>query len=216
MAALHKDLHKNKLEALALDMSPISNDISYFLSNLSKLMKPRYANREFGAPIYIRKQPLGVVLIFAPFNFPIQLALRPLVAAIAAGNAICMKPSEICTASEQYISRLQHVLDSRVFRLVNGDVKVCNELLTFRWDHIFFTGSSSIARGVMTAAAKHLTPVTLELGGKNPVIVTDTADIETAASSIVRTRFVNCGQFCLAAVSCEIHASMRFVAGALY
>lgn len=202
MAALHKDLHKNLFEALALDLGPVTNDISYFLHNLHKLMRPRYVNIETGAPIYVRKQPLGVVLIFTPFNFPIQLALRPLVAAIAAGNAVCLKPSEICIESERYVSRLQHVLDSRVFKLVNGDAKVCEELLTLRWDHIIYTGNSTVARSVMTAAAKHLTPVTLELGGKNPAIVTNTADVEAAASSIVRTRLVNCGQFCLAPVRC--------------
>eukprot|EP00177_Eucheuma_denticulatum_P004070 GFKZ01007371.1.p1 GENE.GFKZ01007371.1~~GFKZ01007371.1.p1 ORF type:complete len:576 (-),score=73.20 GFKZ01007371.1:59-1603(-) len=208
LSALHSDLHKPHLEAIAYDISPITVDIAYYLRHLSRLARPKYQNKAFSGPVYTEHQPLGVVLIFGPFNFPIQLIIRPLVAAIAAGNAICLKPSEITTNSERYISQLQDVLDSRVFRVVTGGPQVCTELLELKWDHILFTGSSAIGRIVMTAAAKHLTPVTLELGGKNPAIVTESAHVQTAARSILRARMTNCGQFCLAADYCLVDDSI--------
>lgn len=202
MAALNHDLHKNYFEAMLMELGPIFAEIAYFIHNLPKLMKPTYANSSQGPPTYIHKQPLGVVLIFAAYNFPIQLALRPIIAAIAAGNAVCLKPSEISEQSEQYLSRLEHVFDATIFRVVRGDAGVCEQLLALKWDHIFFTGNSTVGRRVMTAAANHLTPVTLELGGKNPAIVTATADVHTAAASVLRARMVNCGQICIAAVRC--------------
>lgn len=200
-AALDADLHKKKVEAVTYDLGPMQSDLAYFLKNLKTLMKPTLVSREFGAPIYVQSQPKGVVLVFSSFNFSIQLGIRPVINAIAAGNAVCLKPSELATASEAYLTRLSSVLDPRIFAVVTGGPEVCNDLLAFKWDHILFTGSASVGRIVLTAAAKHLTPVTLELGGKCPAIVSASASVSLAAASIAKARFLNCGQICLAAVS---------------
>lgn len=200
-AALDADLHKKKVEAITYDLGPMHADIAYFLKNLKRLMKPTLVSREVGAPVYVERQPKGVVLVFSAFNFSIQLSLRPVINAIAAGNAVCLKPSELPTASEEYLTRLTSVLDPRIFAVVTGGREVCTDLLAFKWDHILFTGSSTIGRIVMTAAAQHLTPVTLELGGKGPAIVSASASVALAAASIAKARFVNCGQICLAVVS---------------
>ena len=199
--ALQADLRQTRLEAITFNYGPVQQEISYFLNNLKSLMKPVLKNREPGGRLYVRRQPKGLILIMSAFNFPILLALRPVVGAIAAGNAICLKPSELATASEAYLVRLATVLDPRVFTVVTGGPDICSHLLSLKWDHIVYTGNGKIGRIVMTAAAKHLTTVTLELGGKSPAIVTRTADIPTAAQTVVFSRFLNCGQVCLATVS---------------
>lgn len=199
--ALQTDLHKHRMEALIYDIMPIFKDISYLISNIRNLSKPKLASYDFVAPVYLHKDPLGTVLIFGAFNFPTHVILRPLAAALAAGNTVCIKPSELTPASERFLVSLSSVLDPRVFSVVTGGSDVCEQLLSLRWDHIVFTGSSFRGRSVLAAAAKFLTPVTLELGGKSPAIVSSAAHVPTAVSSIVRGRFVNCGQICLAVVS---------------
>lgn len=204
LAALDADLHKKKVEAIVYDLGPVHQDIAYFDRHLKALVKPKLVSREFGPPVYVQSQPKGAVLIFSSFNFSIMLGLRPLVDAIAAGNAVCLKPSELSVASEQYLKRLTSVLDPRIFGIVTGGPDVCNQLLAFKWDHILFTGSAPVGRIVMEAAAKHLTPVTLELGGKSPAIVSSSADVHCAAGSVAKSRFLNCGQFCLATDYCLV------------
>lgn len=199
--ALKTDLHKHRMEALVYDMMLIFKDISYLMSNVHNLSKPKLASYDFVAPVYLHKHPLGTVLIFGAFNFPTHVVLRPLVAALAAGNTVCIKPSELTPASERFLVRLSSVLDPRVVSVVTGGPHVCHQLLSLKWDHIVYTGNGSRGRSVLTAAAKFLTPVTLELGGKCPAMVSSAAHIPTAVSSIVRGRFVNCGQVCLAVVS---------------
>lgn len=200
-AALHTDLGKYNHEFLLYNIRPTYQDLDCFIRKLPKYARSTKASREMLAPIHVEPHPKGVVLIFAPFNFPIQLVLRPLIAAIAAGNVVCVKPSEQTPASENFIVSLRQVLDPRLFAVVTGGPDVCEQLLLHQWDHILFTGSTHVGRIVLTAAAKFLTPVTLELGGKNPVVVTDSAHVPSAVASIVRSRFANCGQFCLAPVS---------------
>lgn len=200
LAALDKDVHKKQVEAVGCDLGPIYFDLHYFERNLRALTKPTLVSRDFGAPVYVQKQPKGLVLIFSAFNFNIMLGIRPLINAIAAGNAVCLKPSEQATASERYLQRLTSVLDPRVFAVVTGGPQCCNDLLKLKWDHILYTGNAVVARIVMAAAAKHLTPVTLELGGKSPAIVSSTADLSLAAVSIAKSRLINAGQICLAAV----------------
>ncbi|KAI0566097.1 aldehyde dehydrogenase [Gracilaria domingensis] len=198
--ALYADMRKHRYEVMTYEFSPVYMDLAYFINNLHRLSRPARASLEFGASVYLEKHPKGTVLVFGPFNYPIQSVLRPVVAAIAAGNTVCAKPSELTRATEAVYTKLAKDLDPRVFRVITGGVDIAQELLELRWDQIVFTGSGTNGKAVMTAAAKHLTPVILELGGKNPCIVTSTADIPTTVSSIVRGRFLNCGQTCLAVV----------------
>ena len=144
-------------------------------------------------------EPLGVVLIIAPWNYPTQLLLAPLVAALAAGNTVVLKPSEVAPATSAAMAELiPQYLDERVVTVVTGGVDETTELLAERFDHIFYTGNGTVGRIVMAAAAKHLTPVTLELGGKSPAIVAADADIDVAARRIAWGKFLNAGQTCVA------------------
>ena len=145
------------------------------------------------------RQPLGVVLIIAAWNYPIHLTLAPLVGALAAGNTAVLKPSESAPASSALIAELvPHYLDERVVQVVEGAVEETTTLLAEQFDHIIYTGGAAVGRIVMRAAAEHLTPVTLELGGKSPAIVAADADIDVAARRITWGRFTNAGQTCVA------------------
>uniref|UniRef100_A0A8C2TNB5 Aldehyde dehydrogenase n=1 Tax=Coturnix japonica TaxID=93934 RepID=A0A8C2TNB5_COTJA len=148
---------------------------------------------------FIRKDPYGVVLIIAPWNYPIHLFLVPLIGAIAAGNCVVIKPSEISKNTERLVAEmLTCYLDSDCFAVVTAGVEETTRLLENKFDYIFFTGSPSVGRIIMTAAAKHLTPVTLELGGKNPCYVSDTCDVQNVARRVAWGRFFNAGQTCIA------------------
>jgi aldehyde dehydrogenase (NAD+) len=147
----------------------------------------------------ILTEPLGVALVIAPWNYPVQLLLLPMAYAIAAGNAVVGKPSEITPNTSAAIARLvPRYLDERAIAIVEGDAPVVTSLLEQRWDHIFYTGNGRIGRIVMEAAAKHLTPVVLELGGKSPTIVDRSADLKVAARRIAWGKFLNAGQTCIA------------------
>ena len=147
----------------------------------------------------IQREPLGVVLVIAPWNYPIQLALLPVMGALAAGNCVVLKPSEITTHSAALMAELlPNYLDPQAVTVVEGGVAETTELLEQRFDHVFFTGSTRVGQIVMQAAAKHLTPVTLELGGKSPTLVDEDVDLEVAARRIAWGKFFNCGQTCLA------------------
>ena len=200
MQALYSDLGKHRMDVLLYDVHLVTLDIALYLKKLRKMSKPIYLPRKFGAQTYIQNVPMGIVLIFGPFNFPTQLVLRPLVAAIAAGNVCCIKPSELSPSAEKFLLQLTNYVDPRVICFVSGGKEIAEQLLELQWDHIMFTGSPVVGKIVMKAASKFLTPVTLELGGKSPAIVTRSAHIPTAVSSILRARFSNCGQFCLAVV----------------
>jgi aldehyde dehydrogenase (NAD+) len=153
-------------------------------------------------------EPLGVVLIIAPWNYPVQLAMAPLAAAIAAGNAAVVKPSEVTPhVSAALAELLPRYLDPECFAVVEGGVPETQALLAERWDHIFYTGNGRVGRIVMAAAAKHLTPVTLELGGKSPCLVAEDCDLDLAARRIVWGKFLNCGQTCVAPDYVLVHAS---------
>ena len=147
----------------------------------------------------IVREPLGVVLVIAPWNYPVQLALSPLVGAIAAGNCAVVKPSEVTPATSAALARLvaQH-LDPDAIAVVEGAVDETQALLAERFDHILYTGNGRVARVVMEAAAKHLTPVTLELGGKSPVIVMPDVDVSEVAPGVAQAIFFNSGQVCIA------------------
>uniref|UniRef100_A0A8C6STC1 Aldehyde dehydrogenase n=1 Tax=Neogobius melanostomus TaxID=47308 RepID=A0A8C6STC1_9GOBI len=156
--------------------------------------------------VYVRPQPLGVVLIIGAWNYPWALTLGPLVGAIAAGNAAVVKPSELSECSSLLLrALLPRYLDKDLYPVVTGGVSETQELLRQRWDHVFYTGSSSVGRLVMEAAAAHLTPVTLELGGKSPCYIHSDCNIRVVARRITWGKFVNCGQTCIAPdyVLCE-------------
>ncbi|KAM9321226.1 aldehyde dehydrogenase family 3 member B1 isoform 2-T2 [Gastrophryne carolinensis] len=202
LQCLKKDLNKSPFEAEVSELSILKSEINMALNNLCTWMKDEHVSRNMAIYLdsaFIRKEPFGVVLIIAPWNYPVLLALVPLVGAIAAGNCVVVKPSEVSSHTEKVIAELlPRYLDQDCFAVVCGGVPETTRLLENKFDYIFFTGSSAVGRIVMTAAAKHLTPVTLELGGKNPCYVHDDSDISNAARRLCWARYFNAGQTCVA------------------
>jgi aldehyde dehydrogenase (NAD+) len=200
--ALWKDLRRNRVDADATDVKYVADEAAYARHHLRRWMHPLHVSTPLiMAPgrTEIRFDPLGVGLIIGAWNYPIMLSLSPLVAAIAGGNAAVIKPSEVSPACADTIARLvPQYLDRDAFSVVIGGVPETTALLEQEWDHIFFTGGPPIGKVVMSAAAKRLTPVVLELGGKNPTIVHDTADLRVAARRIAQGRWMNAGQTCTA------------------
>jgi aldehyde dehydrogenase (NAD+) len=200
--ALRADLGKSAIEAYTTEIGFTINEVDHMLKNIEKWTSPR----KVGLPIHQRPgsgrivpEPLGTVLIISPWNYPLQLLLAPLVPAIAAGNTAVLKPSEIAPATAALVEqRLLNYLDSRVVQVVTGGVDETTELLAEPWDHIFYTGNGTVGKIVMRAAAEHLTPVTLELGGKSPAIVTTSADVAVSARRIAWGKCINAGQTCVA------------------
>ena len=200
--ALWKDLRRNRIEADWVDVKYISSEIGHVLAHLRRWMKPlRVSTPLVLAPSHtqVRFDPLGVGLIIGTWNYPVMLTLSPLIAAISAGNAAVIKPSEVSAATAEVIARfVPEYLDRSAFSVVLGGVPETTALLEQAWDHIFYTGGTTVARLVMTAAAKRLTPVVLELGGKNPTIVHSSANLQVAARRIAFGRWFNAGQTCTA------------------
>lgn len=201
-AALRQDLGKSTTEAQLTEIGVLLGDIDDALKNLADWLKPR----RVGVPLalmparaYTVAEPLGVVLIMAPWNYPLMLLLSPLVGALAAGNAVVIKPSEVSAATSKVIAQLVPAyLDPRGVAVVEGAVTETTWLLDQYWDHIFYTGNGTVGRIVMAAAARNLTPVTLELGGKSPLFIDETVDLEAAAERIAWAKFLNAGQTCVA------------------
>jgi aldehyde dehydrogenase (NAD+) len=200
VAALQADMGKPELEARAADVGQITIEAKLALKNLKKWTRPRGAGTiPLMGKSFVIPEPLGVVLIIAPWNYPVGLLLSPLVGAIAAGNAAVLKPSEITAHTSAALAELlPKYLDTDAIALVEGGVPETSALLEQRFDHIMYTGNGSVAKVVMEAATKHLTPVTLELGGKSPCIVDRTADIPVTARRIAWGKFMNAGQTCIA------------------
>jgi aldehyde dehydrogenase (NAD+) len=201
-AALAADLRRSPTETQLADVGVVLAEVSHALRHLRSWTAPRWVVLPLSLQpgrAWVVREPLGVVLVIAPWNFPIQLLLGPVVAAIAAGNAVVMKPSELAAATSATFARLvPDYLDPRAVAVVEGAVPETTALLEERFDHIFYTGGARVGRIVATAAAKHLTPVTLELGGKSPVYVDDTVDLSAAAKRIAWGKFLNAGQTCIA------------------
>jgi aldehyde dehydrogenase (NAD+) len=200
IAAVRKDLGRAPYEAyFELNML---EELKTALKHLRQWVKPQRvatAITVFPASAWMQPQPLGVVLIISPWNYPFQSALSPLVGAIAAGNCAIIKPSEHSAHTSAVMEKLiAKVFDPSYIAVVEGDVAVGQQLLTEKFDHIFFTGSTTVGRLVMQAAAQNLTPVTLELGGKSPCIVDRSVPIELAAKRIAWGKFINTGQTCVA------------------
>ncbi len=200
--ALFNDLGKNPAEAQLTEIGIVIAEIEHTLAHLRRWLRPKRVAVPLAlapASASTMLEPLGVVLVIAPWNYPLQLLLAPVAGALAAGNAVVMKPSELAPATSALLAEIiPQYLDSRAVAVVEGGVEETTELLAERFDHIFYTGNGAVGRIVMTAAAKHLTPVTLELGGKSPVYVDDTVDLAAAARRIVWGKFMNAGQTCVA------------------
>jgi len=201
-AALAADLGKPAIEAFAADIGSVATEITAISKHTAKWAKPRKARLPMASMPgkgYIVPEPLGVALIVAPWNYPLQLLLLPMAAAIAAGNAVIAKPSEIAGETSKALAELiPRYVDPEAIAVIEGDVAVATELLEQRFDHIFYTGSTDVGRIVATAAARHLTPVTLELGGKSPVLVDDSANIEVTGRRLAWGKWLNAGQTCVA------------------
>ncbi|MGW7580452.1 aldehyde dehydrogenase family protein [Kitasatospora sp. NPDC054768] len=200
--ALHTDLGKSAAEAYRTEIGFTLAELDHTVAHLAEWLDPKPAAvPEVFRPAEARvvRDPLGVVLIIAPWNYPLQLALAPLVGALAAGNTAVLKPSELAPATSAAIAELlPRYLGEEAVAVVEGAVPETTALLEQRFDHIFYTGNGVVGRIVMTAAAKHLTPVTLELGGKSPVVVDPGTDLGVTARRIARGKFLNAGQTCVA------------------
>lgn len=200
--ALFEDLGKPTIESQITEIGFLQSEITHTLKNISRWIKPKRVSVPVAvqpASAWIRPEPLGTVLIIAPWNYPLMLSLSPLIGAVAAGNTVVVKPSELAPATSAVIAKLlPEYLDVRAIRVVEGGVEETTKLLEFRFDHIFYTGSGRVARIIAAAAAKHLTPTTLELGGKSPLYVDDTVSMSAAAKRIVWSKFMNAGQTCVA------------------
>jgi aldehyde dehydrogenase (NAD+) len=202
LEALRADLGKPALEAYAGEIGYLVAEVGHTLKHLSKWSRPERVKTPMVNALgksYIQREPLGVVLIIGPWNYPIQLLLAPLIGALSAGNCALLKPSEITTHSSQLMAELvPRYFDADAVRVVEGGVPETTALLEQRFDHIFFTGSTAVGKIVYQAAAKHLTPVTLELGGKSPCYVDREVDMAVAARRIVWGKYFNAGQTCVA------------------
>jgi len=200
--ALRTDLGKPTVEGFITDIAFVTGEVKAMIKNLRKWNKPvRVPTPVVAMPASSRllPEPLGVVLVIAPWNYPVQLLLVPAAGAIAAGNTVVMKPSEVSSATSAVLARLvPKYLDPAAVALVEGGVPETTALLEQRFDHVFYTGNGTVGRIVMAAAAKHLTPVTLELGGKSPVIVDASANVEVAAKRVAWGKWLNAGQTCVA------------------
>ncbi|MGZ0229260.1 MAG: aldehyde dehydrogenase family protein [Acidimicrobiales bacterium] len=199
-AALNTDVGKPSVEGWLTDIAATRSEITHTLKHLKSWMKPQRVRAGIAAQpgrASIVNEPVGTVLVIAPWNYPIQLLVNPAVAALAAGNTVVVKPSELAPACSALMAKLlpQYVEGVTV---VEGGVAVTTELLAHPFDHIFFTGSTTVGKIVMRAAAEHLTPVTLELGGKSPAIIDDSTNIKVAAKRIAWGKFLNAGQTCIA------------------
>ncbi|XP_038052651.1 aldehyde dehydrogenase, dimeric NADP-preferring-like [Patiria miniata] len=200
--ALHKDLRKHKFEAITSEVDFSKNEIINVLNHLDDWTKPQAVEKGLamtGVPAYIQYQPFGTVLIIGAWNYPMQLTVHPLIGAIAAGNTVIIKPSELAPAFAEALAKIiPQYLDADCVQIVNGGVPITTALLKEKFDHILYTGSANIGRIVMEAAAKHLTPVSLELGGKSPCFVDEGVDMEITANRIMWAKLMNSGQTCIA------------------
>ncbi|MCK5470664.1 MAG: aldehyde dehydrogenase [Cyclobacteriaceae bacterium] len=210
---LYKDFKKSIFEAFGTEVALVQEEIKYFLKNLPRLMRPEKVKSSLAslpAKSYIYREPHGLSLIIGPWNYPVQLIFEPLVGAIAAGNCIVLKPSELAAHTSALVKKIvDEIYDESYVAVVEGGAQETQVLLAEKFDHIFFTGSVKIGKIVYEAAAKNLTPCVLELGGKSPCIVDMDADIDLAARRIVWGKFLNGGQTCVAPDYLMLHKSIK-------
>lgn len=203
LAALHADLHKHPMEAFGSEVGLLYDEIDHALTNLRQWMRPQPVSSPLlhypsGSKIY--PEPKGLTLLIGPWNYPFQLLINPLIGAIAAGNCAIVKPSEMAVQTEAITRKvISEAFDPAFVTVVTGEGHlVIPELMQHRFDHVFFTGSIPVGRKILEMAAPHLTPVTLELGGKSPCVVDESADLKTAAKRIIWGKCWNAGQTCIA------------------
>ncbi|KAI4459194.1 aldehyde dehydrogenase [Holotrichia oblita] len=220
LAAVKKDLNKSNMESVLTEIAIVKNETISLINNLEEWAAPEKAakplvNLTDDALIY--KDPYGVVLVMGAWNYPIQLPLLPFAAAIAAGNAVVIKPSEVSEATADFLGKtIPKYLDNQCYPVICGGIPETTELLKERFDYIFYTGNSYVARIVHTAANKHLTPLTLELGGKSPVYIDKSTDMDVTANRILWGKCINAGQTCVAPdyILCTKEVEEEFVEAA--
>lgn len=211
--ALQADFNKPEFETLVTEISMLQKELNYFKKHLKKWMQSKRVLSSFlnfPSKETYAYQPYGVVLIIAPWNYPLLLALQPLIAALAAGNCVVLKPSELTPNTSALLTKLvSKYFNPQFVQVVEGGVEETTKLLSYKFDKIFFTGSTAVGKIVHQAAAKNLTPVVLELGGKSPCIITSSANIPLAAKRIAFGKFVNAGQTCIAPDFVFIHPKVE-------
>ncbi|MVM30529.1 aldehyde dehydrogenase family protein [Spirosoma sp. HMF4905] len=211
--ALYDDLRKPASEVMLTDLMSLHVEIKHTLRHLKLWLKPKQLPTPLpliGTSSYVRHEPKGNVLIISPWNYPIALTLRPLVSAIAAGNVAILKPSELTPHTSALLKRMiAELFPPEEVIVFEGDADVSQTLLELPFNHIYFTGSPAVGRVVMTAAAKHLASVTLELGGKSPAIIDESANLQQAAGQLAWAKCINCGQTCIAPDYILIHQSIK-------
>ena len=211
--AAEADFNRPVVETDFTELMPVLLEISDYCRHLKKWMKPRKVRPTlamFGTKAWVQYEPRGRCLILAPWNYPVTLTLGPLIPAIASGNTAMIKTSEVAPHfSRVLVEIVEAVFEEDEVAIFEGDASVATTLLELPFDHCFFTGSPAIGKIVMSKAAEHLTSVTLELGGKSPVIVDDTADVELAAKTIAWAKFINTGQTCIAPDHIYVHESVK-------
>lgn len=215
--ALKSDLGKNKVEAYATEIGFVKKELSYIIKELKNWAKTKSVTTpmmQFPAKSFIKYEPYGTVLIIGPFNYPFQLVMSPLIGALAAGNCAVVKPSEMTPQTSMVVQEiLEEVFPENYVKVIQGEKEVTSQLLDERFDYIFFTGSTDVGQIVYEKASKHLTPVTLELGGKSPAIIDHTANLKVAAERVAFGKFMNAGQTCVAPdyVLIDNKVKMKFV-----
>ncbi|WP_281310403.1 aldehyde dehydrogenase [Flavobacterium flavigenum] len=211
--ALFDDFKKPEFEAVLTETNYVISELKNTIKNIDKWVKPIRvfpSLLNFPSTDFIYKEPYGNVLVIAPWNYPFQLALCPLISAVAAGNKVVLKPSELTPNTAGIIAKIiEKSFHINHVEVVQGGVEVSDQLLAKRWDYIFFTGSVPVGKIVAKAAAEHLTPITLELGGKNPCVIDQTANLKLAAKRIVWGKFINAGQTCIAPDYILIQKNMK-------
>ncbi|HEB2397358.1 TPA: aldehyde dehydrogenase [Staphylococcus aureus] len=213
LEALYTDLGKNKVEAYATEIGITLKSIKNARKELKNWTKTKNVDTPlylFPTKSYIKKEPYGTVLIIAPFNYPFQLVFEPLIGAIAAGNTAIIKPSELTPNVARVIKRLiNETFDANYIEVIEGGIEETQTLIHLPFDYVFFTGSENVGKIVYQAASKNLVPVTLEMGGKSPVIVDETANIKVASERICFGKFTNAGQTCVAPDYILVHESVK-------
>nr|5MYP_A Chain A, Aldehyde dehydrogenase [Trypanosoma brucei]5MYP_B Chain B, Aldehyde dehydrogenase [Trypanosoma brucei] len=215
--AIHRDRRRHRDETVVMEILPLRNEVWHLIEHMDEYVKPVKPTMEGAAALddcELQYEPLGVVLVIGTWNYPLLLILQPLLGALAAGNTAVIKPSELAPATAELLTKLlPKYVSSDVVGIVNGGVSETTAVLKERFDHILYTGSARVAEIVMAAAAKHLTPVTLELGGKSPVVVDDTCadNMKVVAERIMWGKIINAGQTCIAPDYVVVEKSMESV-----
>lgn len=211
--ALYADFQKHPSEVDLTEIMPITSEIKHAIRHVSKWMRPHRVKTPlslFGSRSHIHYEPKGVVLVIAPWNFPVNLTFGPLISAVTAGNCVMLKPSEHTPHASAVIKSItEDVFDESEVAVIEGGIETSTAALALPFNHIFFTGAPAIGKVVMAAAAKHLASVTLELGGKSPTIIDETASVDAAARRIAWAKFTNNGQICIAPDYLFVHESKK-------